>query len=135
MSKWDKEYINIYFVRSDVIISLDSECKIIDIRRVQDTIANNTHRNYLLSSTCREIGDVTYQIRNDMGIFNWIALSYSQIVTVDSAGIETIIYDVNSNQFLIIVAISVIIFVFVSGVIVGVVREFFKLRSGVQQKV
>ncbi len=128
--EWDDEYINIYFVRSDVIVSLDSDGKILDIKAVQDTIDNNSYRNSLLYSTTRTVGNTTYLIRNDMGIFNWIALSFSQIVTIDATGTESVIYDVNSIQFAKMIVIISLICVFVLVAIVAVVRQFVKLRCG-----
>lgn len=126
--EWDEQYINIYFVRSDVIISLDSNANILDIKSVQDTIDNNSYRNSLLYSTERKVGNTTYLIRNDMGIFSWIASSYSQIVIIDATGTESIIYDVSSLQLIkMIVAISFVCII-VSVVIAVIVREFLKLR-------
>lgn len=128
--EWDEQHVNIYFIRSDVIISLDSDGNILDIKAVQDTIDNNSYRNSLLYSTTRTVGNTTYLIRNDMGIFNWIATSYSQIVTIDATGSESIIYDVNSMQLTkTIVTISLIcVFVFVA--VAVVIWQFIKLRRG-----
>lgn len=128
--EWDEQHINIYFIRSDVIISLDSDGNILDIKTVQDTIDNNSYRNTLLYSTTRTVGNTTYLIRNDMGILNWIASSFSQIVTIDATGTESIIYDVNSMQLTkMIVTISLIcVFVFVA--IAVVFWQFIKLRRG-----
>lgn len=128
--EWDGQHVNIYFIRSDVIISLDSDGNILDIKAVQDTIDNNSYRNSLLYSTTRTVGNTTYLIRNDMGIFNWIAMSYSQIVTIDATGSESIIYDVNSMQLTkTIVTISLIcVFVFVA--VAVVIWQFIKLRRG-----
>ena len=128
--EWDEQHVNIYFIRSDVIISLDSDGNILDIKAAQDTIDNNTYRNSLLYSTTRTVGDTTYLIRNDMGIFNWIATSYSQIITIDATGTESIIYDVNSMQLTkTIVTISLIcVFVFVA--VAVVIWQFIKLRRG-----
>ena len=128
--EWEDEYINIYFVRSDIIISLDSDGNILNIKGVQDTINNNSHRNDMLYSTSRTVGDTTYQIRNDMGIFNWFASSYSQIITIDDTGVERIIYDVSSTQFSNTVALFVIIFMFISATVAIVLWQFVKLKGG-----
>ena len=128
--EWDEQHINIYFVRSDVIISLDSDGNILDIKSVQDTIDNNSYRNLLLYSSNRTIDNTTYLVRNDMGIFNWFASTFSQIVTIDATGTESIIYDVNSMQLKkMIVTVSLIcVFVFVA--IAVVVWQFIKFRRG-----
>lgn len=125
--EWDEQHVNIYFVRSDVIISLDSDGNILDIKAVQDTIDNNTYRNSLLYSTTRLVGDNTYLIRNDMGIFNWIASSYSQIITIDAMGTECIIYDVNSMQLANMIVTTGIVCVFVFVAMAVIVWQFIKL--------
>lgn len=126
--EWDGEYINIYFNRSGVIISLDSDCNVLNIKEVQSTIDNSIYKNHLKHSK-RSIGDTTYLIRNDMGIFNLIALSYSQVVTIDSTGAERIIYDINSEQLFITISLFIIILGGVSGVIAVLARQCIKLRQ------
>lgn len=129
--EWDDNYINIYLVRSDVIISMDSAGNILDVKQVDDTIENNTYGNELLYSTSRSVGNKTYLLRNNMGILNWIATSYSQIVTVDDTGTETIIYDVNSTQLLRTTVILIIVLgVFVSS-IVFLVRKYIAVKHKV----
>ena len=128
--EWDEQYINIYFIRSDVIISLDSDGNILDVKIVQDTIDNNSYRNLLLYSTTRTVGNTTYLIRNDMGIFNWTASSFSQIVTIDATGTESIIYDVNSMQYTKTIVTISLICVFVLVAIAVVFWQFIKLRRG-----
>lgn len=128
--EWDEQYVNIYFVRSDVIISLDSDGNILDAKKTLDTIDNNSYINSLLFSTTRTVGNTTYLIRNDMGIFNWIAPSFSQIVTIDETGTESIIYDVNSMQFTKMIITTSFIFVFVLVAIAVIIGHFIKLRRG-----
>ena len=128
--EWDEQYVNIYFVRSDVIISLDSDGNILDAKKTLDTIDNNSYINSLLFSTTRTVGNTTYLIRNDMGIFNWIAPSFSQIVTIDETGTESIIYDVNSMQFTKMIITTSFIFVFVLVAIAVIIWQFIKLRRG-----
>ena len=126
--EWDEINVNLYFLRSDVIISLDSCGNILDVRRVQNTIDNNSYRNSLLYSTTRSVDDITYLIRNDMGMLNWIAPSFSQIVTIDASGTEVVIYDVNSMQLtrMIIAVCFICVFVFVAVVVIS--RQFLKFR-------
>ncbi len=124
--EWDKDNLNIYFVRSDVIISLDSDGNIVDIKSVKDTIDNNSYRNSLLYSTTLTVGNTTYLIRNDMGILNWIATSYSQIVVKDVAGAENVIYDVNSMQLLNTIISSIFVLVFVIVTITIIFRPVIK---------
>ena len=119
--EWGYDSINIFFVRSDIIVSLDSDGCILDIKKVPDTLENDTYRRDLLYSTIRTIGDTTYLIKNNLGIFNWIATSYSQIAIIDINGTEQIIYDVSPNQFSnIIIAIGIVcMFIFITIVVIG----------------
>lgn len=128
--EWDEEHINIYFVRSDIIISLDAASNILDIKETQNTTENNAHSNTVLYATSRVVGDTTYLVRNNMGIFNWISSSYSQIITIDADGSECIIYDVSSQQLSnMIVTISIVcLFVFLA--IAVITWNFVKLRRG-----
>lgn len=95
--EWDKQNLNIYFFRSDVIMSVSPDGAVLDIRNVENTLNNNDYRNAFFHTTQRTVADKTFVIRNDMGILNYLASSYSQLVTSDSTG-ETILYDVGSTQ-------------------------------------
>ena len=128
--EWDEENLNIYFVRSSVIVSVTPKGEVLGAFEVQNTIENNSYVNHFVHATKKTMGNDEYFIRNDMGIFNWIATSYSQIVTIDATGSESIIYDVNSMQLTkTIVTISLIcVFVFVA--VAVVIWQFIKLRRG-----
>ena len=126
--EWDGQIINLYKVRSGLIMSIDPDGNILDVKSVQNTYENSIYNLKMLGSTKRIVGNTTYVIRNDMGILNRIASSYSQIVTIDAAGTESIIYDVNSMQFAkTIVAVSVILIV-VAFVAIYLVRLTIKQR-------
>ena len=120
--------LNIYFVRSDVIVSVTPKGEVLEALEVQNTIENDSYANRLLYSDKRTVGNDVYFIRNNMGLLNLFATSYSQIIVKDSAGVESIIYDVGSMQnSKMIVSISLIcIFVLVAAV--AVIRQIVKLR-------
>lgn len=96
--EWDKENLNIYFVRSDVIVSMDKEGKMTGIAETENTIENNRYLRDHLYSTERTANGTRYVVQNDMGILNWIAFSYSQLVAISPTGEKTLLYDVNSAQ-------------------------------------
>lgn len=128
--EWDEENLNIYFVRSGVIVSVTSKGETLDVFEVQNTIKNNSYINHFIHATNRTVGNDEYFIRNDMGLLNIFASSYSVIIVKDSTGTESIIYDVGSMQLTkMIVTISLIcVFVFVA--IAAIARQFVKLRTG-----
>lgn len=123
-----KEHFNIYFVRSYFVVSVAFDGTVLEVRKVPDTVANRSHRNDLLTTTARYVGDTEYSIRNSMGILNFLAPPYSQVVVKDSHGAERIIYDVNKVQLTKTIVIIIGISIFVAAVVAGVVKEFIKLR-------
>ena len=126
--EWDNENINILFIRSSVVLSLDSGGNVLDIKGVQDIVDNSRYINYKLESSRKVVGDKTYTIRNDMWILNWVALSYSQVVVVDIDGTESIIYDVNTEQLIRTIVILCFVIAFISIVVVVLVRQIIKLN-------
>ena len=105
--EWDGDNLNIYFVRSDMLISVAPSGDILDTVTVKDTTENNSYRNYFLHKTERRVDNTEYILRNDMGVFNYLASSYSQVVVKDLNGDERIVYDVNSTQMFTTVSIWV----------------------------
>ena len=127
--EWDGDNINFYFVRSSVIVSITPNGEILDVFEVQNTIENNSYMNHFIHSTERSVGDTKYVVRNNIGILNLFASSYSQMVTIDIAGEESIIYEVSSTQFsnMVVIFIGVILLVCLAvGIIIW---QFVKLKQ------
>lgn len=127
--EWTGENINIFFVRSDVLMTVNREGEILDIAQVQNTIENNTYYNHYISATERRAGNTRYTIRNDMGILNVFATSYSQLIMTKSTGEEIILYDVNSVQFAKSLTICVLAIILFLSAVAVIVWQFIKLNS------
>lgn len=122
--EWDEENLNIYFVRSDVIVSVTSTGEILDVVEVKDTRPNNSYISDILYSTQRTVGDNEYIIRNDMGmLFEIFAPSYSQVVVIDATGSESIIYDAGHGNIIAMILSFVVFFAGGLGTIIVVVRK------------
>ena len=124
--EWDKDNLNIYFVRSDVVISVSQDGEISNVLEVTNSIENNSYVNHFIYATERTIGDTTYLMRNDIGILNWIATSYSQIIIKDISGAENIIYDVNSVQLLSTILSIIFVFAIVIVAVTIILRPIIK---------
>ena len=125
--EWDKNSINninIYFVRSDIIISLDPYANLLDIKKVQNTIENNSYRLHYLNSTKRFVNGSSYEIINDTGLFNSFASSYSQLIVINSAGNELIVYDVSTTQTTKSAVIFIITFALILIVVISIIKVF-----------
>lgn len=123
----DKSVLNIYLIRSDIAIAVNSVGKVESVLKIQNTSENNSYWNDCVFSTRRKIGDTEYFLENDMGILNLFASSYSQLITTNKSGEENIIYDVNSAQFSnMVVVVGVIVFICL--VVAVVIWQFIKLK-------
>lgn len=126
--EFDDNVLIICFVRSDVMISVDSDGKVQNILKIQNTSANDAYWNNCIFLNKRKIGGVEYTLRNNMGIFNVFSSSYSQLIITNEVGEKSIIYDVNSLQFLNMILVFIGIIFFVSLCVIIVIRQFIKLK-------
>ena len=124
----DKSVLNIYLVRSDVAIAVNSVGEVESILKIQNTSENNSYWNNYVFSTTKKSGDAEFVLKNDMGIFNLFASSYSQLITTNKNGEKNIIYDVSSAQFSNMVAVAVGGLVFICLVAAVVLWQFIKLK-------
>lgn len=126
--EWDENDLNIYFVRSGVLVSVSPNGEVIDVVKVENTTENNSYVNHFIHTTERAVGETTYSIKNNMGILNWVATSYSQVAVTDIAGEEIIIYDVSSRQRVNTVIPIIAVLLCFSVAIITIFRYFIKLK-------
>lgn len=120
--------LNIYFVRSDVAVSINSNGEIEDIAKIRNTIENNTYWNQSVRAVKKIVGDEEYVLKNDIGFLGIFASSYSQLYKIDASGEKHLLYDVNTHQFVRSIIMFVGVLVFVSIVLVVIIREFKRLQ-------
>lgn len=122
------EELKIYFVRSDVAVSINLLGEIQYVSRICDTSENNAYWNRYVRATSRSVGEYQYALRNDIGILGIFASTYSQLYRTDGLGNEQLIYNVNSIQFFHILIIFLGTLIFVSIVLIVIIKEFKKLQ-------
>lgn len=98
--EWNKNILIIHLVRSDVSIAVNQNGEVEGIAKIQNTSENNDYWRNSIFLSSKKVNNNTYTIKNDMGLFNMVASSYSQLVVTDEDGTETILYDVNSEQYI-----------------------------------
>lgn len=124
--EWDGENLNIYLFRSEKIVSLSPDGDTLGVFEVRNTPENNTYRNRYIHAARRTIGDAEYSIGNDLGILNFFASSYSQVVVKTRTGAETIIYDAAPRQHTNAIVATIIVCgsaAVAAVVIVGTIRQ------------
>ncbi len=124
--EWDGENIIIYFVRSDVAVSVDPNGKVDDILKIQNTFENNSVWNNSVFATKKIVDNTEYTLKNDMGILNVFATAYSQLTVRDQGGKERIIYDVSQEYFIKTLCIVIAVIVFVAAVLFALIRMVIK---------
>ena len=110
----DTDSLNLYYVRGNVILTVDSNGKIVEIRKVINSIESSRYSRQLESKE-RMIGDTTYSIQKNMGPLNFSIIfpSYTQLIVRDASGEERVLYDVRTQQIMKILLIRAAIGLFV----------------------
>lgn len=123
--EWNNDDINIYLIRSDILVVLDPDANVVDVVAVNNTVENDRYKNDCVLSSEKMVGDAKYSLRNNMGILNFVSTSYSQLIKTSSDGEEIILYNVNNFQ-----TIKTIVFVCCAVAFVALaIYTIFKKRS------
>lgn len=122
--EWDNDNLLIYFVRSDIVISVNSMGEIEDVLKIQDTLENNSYWNNSVFGSKKSVGSTEYKIQNDIGLLNAFSDSYSQLVATDDAGNVTVVYDVSKSYISSILLSIAAVIVFVCLVVCTIAKQF-----------
>lgn len=95
--EWDKENLNIHFVRGSTIISISPEGEILEIFSTLDNKENFLYSKEYCYANEKLIGDTKYCITNNVKVLDWIGTSYFQVISKDSSGSENIIYSAENH--------------------------------------
>ncbi len=126
--------VNIYFYRSDIILSLDFEGNILGACEVGNTIDNNSYINHQLRSNNKEARGKTFQLRNSFGLLNYIMISYSQLIITDSDGNISSFYDIGSKKVFEVVFILIFVIAFMIVVLVMLINCIKRLSENYRYK-
>lgn len=111
--EWDNDDLIIYFARSDIALAVDPDGEVISVREIEESTSNNSYWNNHVYATERMVGDTKYLLRNNMGIFNLFASSYTQLTVTKIDEAEHTIYDVKDKQFLNLIVLLIVVLLFV----------------------
>lgn len=132
--EWDQDNVIIYLVRGDGAVVVNPDGKVESVSKIQKTFENNSYWRNHVFSTERIVGDVKYVLKNNMGILNLIASSYSQIVTENSSGEMTVIYDAGAYHLVSMLVMVTVILLIICISIVCLAREVIKQRYAFKAK-
>ena len=83
--EFDNDNLIIYFVRSEIVISVDSNGEVQSVLDTLDTEENEEHLKYLSYLREKMVGDTKYSLEG--------FLFYTKVIATDASGEETVIYD------------------------------------------
>lgn len=127
--EWDKENLLVYLVRSSLVVSLDKNGEIVEIREIKNTIKNNDYWNHIVFAKEREALGKRYVLQNDMGFFNWFASAYAQLMVTNADGSTKMIYDINRAYTIEVVLMFVIAIIIIITAIISIVHLIKKTRK------
>ena len=126
--EWDKKNINILFIRSNFIVSVNENGKVPYVNRVKETQENYHYKERIKSKTQQVVGDLEYLVQKNIGIFAPFTASNSQIIVKHADGKENMIYDVNSEMLFNMIVKTIFAVIFVSIAITIIVRQSIKVK-------
>lgn len=118
----DNNILNICLVRSNLCIYINMEGEILQIDEILDTYENNSYWRTLMKPV-RNIDNLEYSLRSDVGVLQFFAASYSKLVYTDGSGNETILYDVTGMHLFRILFWIIVIASFATYVIYGIYKQ------------
>ena len=97
--EWAGEILNVYFVRSNVIVALDENGTTIDMAEVPTGVSENRsyETNYIKASE-KKVGDEKFVAYNVFGKRPLSDLPRYKLVHIDADGNENVIYDAGGIQ-------------------------------------
>jgi hypothetical protein len=128
--QWNDGNILLMLVRGSIVIEFSQDGQLINMVKTDDSsVKNNSLWNQIAKRKSVNIGQASYYVKNDMGIFNFLASSYSQLITEDSQGNQTILYDVNNTQMTKTIVAFFAVIVFAAVVVLMILVQFVKFRK------
>lgn len=128
--QWKDNNILLLLVRGSIIVEFSLNGQLVNMIQADDSSTqNNTLWNQIAKKDHVNIGEVTYCVKNDMGLLNIIAPSYSQLVKTDADGNMVTIYDVSSAYTTKFVTIFIAMILFVVFVVLFLILQFKKLKQ------
>jgi len=103
--KWDDGNLLVYFVRSDIIASLDSDGNCVEIKSVADSDENDRYIRKVFCANEKTVDDKSYRMRNP-GVADLFSWSYSQIQETGADKSVRTVYHAD-NQSIIRVGIEI----------------------------
>lgn len=127
--EWDGNNIILYFVRSDTAALFDPNGGNLELKRIRDTIDNNSYWNHSVFAEQKVAGGNQYAMRNEGGLRNLFASSYSQLIKTADDGSVITVYDAGDELAIttVIIIVAACLFVVLAAAII--IMQVIKLKK------
>lgn len=122
---WQEENVAIVTVRGSLLITIDYNGNLVSISKIVDSPNNTEHGKYIIQ-TIKEVGGIRYEIKNNLGIFNILTNTYSQLVKTDTNGNIAILINARKTQMVRILITIVFAVIIISTVMIIFIVEIKK---------
>ena len=129
-----QDSLTIFLVRSDAAVVVEPGGEIKSVSKILNLSENNSNWNKSVFTTVRKVGENTYKLSNNMGIFNIFATSYSCLTVTDANGTEKVLCDLGGEHMAKSVMTFVGVILFMSIVTTIVVLQFIRSRRAYLEK-
>ena len=123
--EWNGENIQIHFVRGNITVEINMNGEIISIRKIQDSLENNSYWNDIIFAEKRTVNEKQFFLDND-SIFDF---SYSKLIMKEKDGTEIIIYDASNTYKEKTIICACGIFIFLCIIVIAIVKQILKNRK------
>lgn len=123
--EWNGENIQIHFVRGNITVEINMNGEIISIRKIQDSLENNSYWNDIIFAEKRTVNEKQFFLDND----NIFAFSYSKLIMKEKDGTETIIYDASNTYEAKTIICVCGIFIFFCIITIAIVKQILRKRK------
>ncbi len=116
--EFEQDHLNIYFVRSDLAVSVMPSGEVLAVREIVMNTESSQYWDDVVSSKKRQVGDTKYELCSDLGPFG-IFSADTQLVIREADGEEHIWYDVNKTHLVKMIHVTSAASAFVTLVVVS----------------
>ncbi len=128
---WDGDNVIIYFVRSDLAVSLTKNGDVVEILEIDNNSENNSYWRDVVYSRNRTAKNVKYEMSNDAGLSS---SSFSKIVATYDNGEKRTVYDATPSKTIGTIFEIGVPLLFVTIAIVGVINIVKRQNGDIQRR-
>lgn len=127
--EWQKDLLNVCFFSSNYILSFDSNGNVIGGYNIPSTRENDSYWHKKIMTEQKEVNGKIYTLKNDIPLLSFVSNSYPILFINNENGDELIFYDVSEDYYVNFIIIFGIVLFFITVVVFGVVKEFYKVQK------